>query len=65
MPPTCHIFMLIFLLNRFKTSVFHKKGQRPFKNADLKINKMLNLVSEPPPKNFRCPYFREEGGGPA
>ena len=64
MPPTCHIFMLIFLLNRFKTSVFHKKGQRPFKNADLKIHKMQNLVTENPEKNFRYPDFREEGGGP-
>ena len=57
--------MLIFILNRFKTSVFHEKGQRPFKNADLKIHKMQNLVSETPEKNFGCPYFREEGGGPA
>ena len=57
--------MLIFILNRFKTSVFHEKGQRPFKNADLKIHKMQNLVSETPEKKFGCPYFREEGGGPA
>ena len=34
--PSVHIFILIFILNRFKTSVFHKKWQIPFKNADLK-----------------------------
>ena len=32
---------------------------------DLKIHKMQNLVTENPEKIFRCPDFREEGGGPA
>ena len=30
----------------------------------FKAHKMQNLVTENPEKNFRCPDFREEGGGP-